>query len=359
MILAIAALLMQAPELKERDVRNLVVEYIAESTTTERRSELTETLRSVPRHLMQRTVIGALKEERTRGRALDLATAMRVTGLLAELKKYIDGVDEDRIVKLVLLTQEEGAASWLFDRWAEAAPDAASRRIIDDAFRTSGIADPSVLGRLERLAMSGNAYAIAILAFQYGSEADGVVDRLPKLRTEWQRDAKSFTVTGTDLLATDRWQNKPASRRAGRNWRIGKDGGIRWTFPDALQSGSFTIKARVMVLRAGGRCIIGMDWGSDNYRTYEPYSTAHEWILVDGDGRRNVQPAPSGTFCEVSWQVTDRSNATRRDDRVVCISINGKALTERGQLTGKLNDIRFEANEGEMVVAGVELIRGR
>ncbi len=359
MILAIAVLLLQSPDWKEREVRDLVVEFIAESTTTDRRTELIGILRSVPRHLMQRTIIGALKDDKTRGLALDLATGLRVTGLLAELKKYAESVDEDRIVKLLLLTQDEGAAVWLYDRWAQAAPESASHRIIDEAFRKNGIADAGVLGRMERLAMSGNADAVAILAFQYGSEADGLVDRLPKLRAEWQRDAKSFTLAGTDLLSTDRWQNKPASRRAGRNWRIGKEGGIRWTFPDALQSGSFTIKARVMVLRPGGRCIIGMDWGADNYRTYEPYATANEWILVDGDGRRNVQPAPSGTFCDVSWQVTDRSTATRRDDRVVCIAINDKSLTERGQLTGTLNDIRFEANEGEMVVGGVELIRGR
>ena len=71
-----------------------------------------------------------------------------------------------------------------------------------------------------------------------------------------------------------------------------------------------------------------------------------------------MQTVASGAWCEMSWQITDLSTDIKKDERAVRIAVDGKPLMERGQLTGKLVDLRLEANDGEMVVGGVELIRG-
>jgi len=304
--------------------------------------------------------VGAIlmgKDSAKWAKALQLADAYRVPGLLEKVKKYFDGDTEATALRVAMIDPAGGAI--VFDRWAKSDASSPGFAPAEGALASRDILDLATLSKLAA-ALSGEKAksAAAILAYQFNlqvKDPGSISASWTGLKAGFVRDSKAFPSQGTDLLALGLVQN---SRRAGSNLRLLSGGKLTIPLPDRVQSGNHTIKMHLLPL--GPRVVADYQKMVGGQRASWPLQLDNgKWLVRTGDGKEFSTDARPGEWTEVVFEVVDLSRTDKgvqQNIRDLTILVDGKAVLPKGQHTGLLTDIVISAEEGSMVVGNIDLI---
>lgn len=345
--------------LTERDVKTLVEEYVSANTKDERRQEILLTLAADNPLLAQRTLKTVIGDEETRPHALKLAALLRVPGLYTTAKKYIDTIDEELVLDLIISTQDSDGMKFLIDRWKKAELDSVSFGLLQGKFKKSRIRD---LDRLQDLVEQMEKeergdYAAEIVGFQLGLSNPSKED-LTTAWTAYQKEYKTlgapFRLQGQDLLIYA-WKGN-SCQTLGYNFKV-KAGGRFYIerLPDTVQSGDFTLKARIYIGDGDGAYVGFYDANG----LFKPTVKGSEWNLTTGDANVFALPLTRNKWTEVEIKVHDVSKGNEKMRRYVQFYMDGKLLANKETnlaFNGEIGKWEFAAGEGDIVIGGFELI---
>jgi hypothetical protein len=360
-IAAILALLLVTTanaEMSARDATALVKEYVAADTTDKRRESITTALAKEPAITAQKGLKDALKADATRPLALDLAIALKCPGLFDSVKKLIDGDDEDKIVKLGLLTGDKGAAEFLADRWAKVETDSVSFGYLQAAFTAYPVELKAIQKFKDALKGDRKVEAGKIVAFQFGAESDEPVtlaSEWPDLEAAYKLDSQAFEVKGTDVFVLPTFKSSGMTA-IGANYRAPK--GAEWSveIPEEWNSGDFTLTVRIRATYAGpdkgAKFSLAVERGG-----WELVHRKDEWFAPAGSGTEYSADYTDGEWGTLLFTFTDRSTENAKLQRTMTVTLNGKQLLPGGQINGKFKSLMFVSRDSACVIGGVEFAR--
>ena len=353
LILSILAVATHA-ELKERDVKKLVEEYVAVDTDAGRRGKITETLKAVDPILAQKSLKKAIKDDEERPHALELAVSLRVPGLFDTAEKYIDGPDEKQIVELGLLTGDKGADETLFKRWESGGLDSASFKYVHDAFKRLPVGLDVLKDLNGHLDGERRVEAAEVLQFQMGLETSDptvIASQWDELEKAHALNAKMFSLEGLDLLNSSR-ADVGGCVRVGRNLRVEPGAEISIEPDKEWDQGDFTYTVRILVNSGTGASVF---IGAGN-RGWTVTHDGENWYLKTGGAVEYSVPAKVGEWATISFEVKDTSKGNAKYQRQADIKVNGKTLLHPAGVNGELMAFKIRAGEARAVAGGAELM---
>jgi hypothetical protein len=330
-------------ELSKNNIKALVTEYANPKTEPVRRQVILAKLRAESRPVQALEAIkGCLKNDPERPYALELAAEFRVAGLFKQLKKEIDGADEGRIVIYCFATQDEGATTFLFDRWKEKPADKPSFTMVKEGF-LKWYVDIETIGKFREYVKSKDAeptktdFARQILLAQMDLPLDSaavIEDAWKAFYVDYKTNSVDFSFKGRDVLRMPGWDIHGKVRQFGQNYKLFKGGVMDLaTIPEEWQKMSFSLKIGVRVTEGTG-CLVG---------------------LVTDAG------ACAPIVEDDSWAVHIDGGGTYRDKDVVdyrrecTIRLDNRELLANGLIAGKLERIVIYANDkAELTVGGID-----
>ncbi len=372
--LLVSTAALDAQELKERECRELVQQFVDVATPLKRRTEILEALKQADPLLAQKPLSAVLGEKanpvdaaatkiRTtrRGHAIDLAVSLTVRGLFKVLKPEIDGENEDQITKLAFVTQDEGAIPFLLERWAKADPSSATYKYIEGGFRKYSLEDPNLVFRFQQFLRSPEEErkrsAMKILGFQLGVDPKVFEEPLvdwPRMKEDFLRETKAFTIEGESLSGLEKWQFTGDWQRRARNYKVQPRCKMILTpFPESMKTGSYTVRARMLPKSNGVTAWFGSASGAWKLEVKES-----QWVVRSSRSEGRTA-AKLDEWTEVSFTVQDESKIEGEVKRIhmhVSISVDNKVLLERGSISGGPGWLSFEPNDGVILVGGIERI---
>ena len=343
-------------DLRETDVRPLVDTYVRADSTEEQRKEIVGKLRWIDPVLAQGAVQDAIRVEKTRAAALDLASALAVPGLLASVRPLLDTEWEDRAVDVLLRTQDSGAVAMLYKRWADTPIKSAPHGYVADAFLKHALRDGVSIDLFKRHVDAPDdprrveAAEIAALSLGASSaEPDALTDAWAVLRKEFDLDAKQFRGRGTDLL---RGAEITGGQRIGGNCRIEKGGLIVATFPAEMQRGDWLVRVRLRPAEHDGTEVI-LRYNSNH--VWNAYTRRGEWVVPTGLQTEAAAPLAPGKWTEVVFSWKDTSDEKMRLARSGKVTVGAKTLIDPGNFSGEMQMISVEAGQGRVAVGPITL----
>lgn len=351
----------------KREARELVEEYGAAATTSNRKTEIVERLKEGDSALAASPLKRAVGEEDTVGPAIELAKLLRVSGLFSDAADYLDGDFEVEIIAYGLSMQERNAGSVVWQRWKSKDPNGTLWKLANDGLLKHAV-PLDVIHDMKRFLDSTKVGddlrepCATILRFQLGAGDIGV----DELNQEWtslvkayKLDAKSFGLSGRDLLAGDKVQWGSVVP-IGQNYRLKPGSGVTVESDDTWQEDTFTVVVRVRVVE---ECVVKI-WlqcaANDGWMvTFED----GDWTLLSNRGEHALH-GEIGEWTEIRFQATKADDGhggdwELRKARHCKISVDGKNLITTGSLHGEMKklQIRVDASDsGSCVVGGAEFI---
>jgi hypothetical protein len=351
--------LMAFQEPTEAEVASVVDAYVQTDLGSPERTKIDAHLEKIRPARLTKPVLSVLsgKDAAKAGKALLLADAYRVPGLLDKAKKYFDGDHE--AVALRVAMADPGGGPAVVDRWTKADPGSPSLAAAEAALSSRDILDLNTMSRLAA-ALNGDKgkSAASILAYQFNLQVRDpatISASWNGLKANFSRDSKVFAPQGTDLLLLGTMEN---ARRIGANVKLLTGGKLVIPLPERVQSGNHSI--RIHLLASGPKA-------SADYQKLQGGRTAiwpvrlenNKWVVRTGDGQEFVADARPGEWTEVIFDVTDWSKAAakgvQQNGRGLAITVDGKLLLKNGQHTGLLTDLIFTSEEGTLVVGSIDL----
>ncbi|MFH1227010.1 MAG: hypothetical protein V1701_03780 [Planctomycetota bacterium] len=350
---------LEAKELTQRDVATLITEYLGADTPGNRQTEILAELKTANPILAQETLKKSLVDDKQINASLKLAIELRVPGLFETVKKCVGTVDGDLAIKYLFVIQDKKSLDFLFDYLMESNTEDAAFLYVTQGFKTCYISDIQLLDKLYGK-VDDKTYgetAKDILCFQLGivdKDLDYLKKNWKKLREELVKITKTITVTGTDLLLLPDLKLINA-RKAGRNYYISDNGSVLTpNLADFIQTGSFTLKARVYI-NDGEGFFIGLCYA--NGRGWEVDVKGNEWILKAGEGQAFAAPLKRDDWNLIEFCVTDNSTPAKRCMRTGEVLVNGKKFAENLSFNGEFGYLVFKTTKGCAAVGGVEVIK--
>lgn len=345
-------------EMSARDASALVKEYVATDTTDKRRESIKTALGKESAITAQKGLKDALKADATRPLALDLAIALKCPGLFDSVKKAIDGVDEDKIVKLGLLTGDKGAAEFLADRWGKVEADSASFGYLQAGFETTPVELKAIQKFKDALKGERKEQAGKIVAFQFGAESAEPVTLLsewPDLEAAYKLDAKDFGGKGVDMLELPGCTQRKLLPIAG-NYRAHDGAEFTVDFPEEWNEGDFTLTIYIRSTYngpdKGAKFSLAVERGG-----WEFVHRDGEWFAPTGSGSEYVGAVADGEWATLEIKVKDNSTENAKLQRSMSFSVNGKVILPQGQLSGRLKSLSFLSRASACTLGGAVLSR--
>ena len=97
-------------------VKKLIAEMLQPDCSKQRWTEIRQLLGQANPKYLKAPLVSAINKQETSSRALDAAIALRARGLFSSVKRLIEE-EEQKVVRLLMLTQDRGATAFLFARW--------------------------------------------------------------------------------------------------------------------------------------------------------------------------------------------------------------------------------------------------
>lgn len=335
--------------------------------------------------MAQKPILRLLASEATRGAALELAAALRVSGLFTTVKPWLAGEHEERVIRVLARSDELAAHEYLLQRLQAAKLETPSYALLVDALRTEGLVAASALvqiaPRVRSLGREPTEEMITeewfdeetrkedlahILAFQFHLpeslwrvDSDSIDDETlkilyllaewPQLVSQYQRSARRQPVRGTSLMR----RIGPGSRgiqRLGPNILV-QPGGVLEVgpLPDVVQQGNWRLNAFVRVFTKDG-CGVALGLGTGH--AWAIQTRKGEWVVAEEFGSEHFAKVVPGDWTEVGFTWVDESLPGQRYARVCSASAAGTSLMERGTLNGRITYMRFRAGSDHAIVVG-------
>jgi len=350
-------------ELDEAAVATLVEAWVAPNATDAARTEAMSKLRRCDPVKSQKTVRRLIADPARRSATLDLAAELCVPGLFATVKPLIDSSDEERVVRLLLRTDDPAAQTFLLDRWRKAEVGSASYEYVVRGLLENGLSATTEITRLKAhlaaVADPRRADACSVLAFQMSAPAETTPETLlaswDVLYREYDRDAKRQPRTGASLMSLV-GSGSTGVRRLGPNISVAPGGQlVLGPLPEELQKGNWRIVGWVRVFSEDGTAAkIVMN----DQQVWAIRTTKGEWIVKEEFGSEKVRKVEAGEWTAIEFRWVDESEAGERYARTVQASVAGERLLDRGKLNGLLTSVAFSAGPTQrIVVGGVEYAR--
>lgn len=353
------------PTLTAKVVNRLVTIYLQDAGGTSDAFDALQKLRAADPRLLTKPVRGGIRNQQSRTVALELAHQLRVPGLTASIKRFLED-DEHRwlVLHLLLGTGEEDGLSLVVKHWADSS-DLVDQEAIADKLKLVWVPYVGVLQQIKDLMSAVETrdprrqWAAQILQLQMGlpsADADAL-DR------EWGRHKRQFTLYGARFsLQGEALDDLP--------WRVDKDR-LRWVqrnkvlepsgyltlrpVPQSWQAGSFVLKLRVLVVEGDGAVI---SFKSAQGTWYARLDGA-DWMTRGASKVEFRLPCKRGEWSEIEFDVDDVSQGAERLRRGLNITVDGKRLLYGGALNGEIDAFWINAEESTVVVGGVEILRRR
>jgi len=351
--------LSEAKELTEREVTTLITEYLKADTSSTRQNEILSELKTAKPILAQRILKTALADENQRPGVLKLATELRVPGLCEIVKKYIDTEDGDQCIAYMFVTQDRSALNFLFDIWVKADTESAIFGLISIGFESFSGCNINLLDKFYNQINdeTRGERAKDILCFQLGiigKDLSYLKSNWEKLRNEYIKFARTFSIAGQDLLLLPGLrETETGVRKVGPNYSIEKSGGLQINLSDSPQTGDFILKAMVYI-GDGDDCKMEV---YDTNGCFTIRIEKNEWVLATDAGLYGAS-LKRKDWNVIEWNVSAEKKAKKGEAKLmrnVKLFINGENVVKDGLLINdKIDCLKFY---GECVVGGVELIK--
>ncbi len=244
----------------KREVRELVAKYLSKDTEEVDRAAALKRLQEGTPALAATPLRYALRDDDTRARALTLATELRVEGLWSTASTFIDGDDEDFIIKYGMVLQERGASEEVFDRWKDAEVASTKYAIANGALRAYPV-DTAVVRKvkdfLDRDAEDDRKAkdAAEILRYQLAlpdASVEEISDNWSELMAQFSLDRRGFRLAGTDLFQDSKWEEVGTVFHVGKNYRLAPGAWMKCAAPSEWNDGDRTFVVRVRVVEGTG-----------------------------------------------------------------------------------------------------------
>lgn len=353
-----------AQAVTKKDASALVAEYVKEDTSESRRTEILTRLKTADKGLVATPLKTAAADAAQVGPAVTLGLALRLPGLFASARKHIDGDYEDVIIQYSMTLSEPGAADMAWERWKAKDIDGTSWSLAHGAL--TGYSIPLAVVQKVKTFLDAakeddprHEHAAVILRFQLG-----LGDATPaKIRSEWKQiiadyelDARTFGLSGTDLLAGDVTELGTVLK-VGGNRRLQSGASLAIAATEAWQKNSFSIVLRLRIVQD---CKVEVALSSDQGQ-WEPVFENGEWVLETGNREQLVQPGKLLEWTELRFDLSPTEKprpggAEVRNARHCKITIGGKQLIEYGTFNGGVKSLQVTIGAGVVVIGGVELI---
>lgn len=356
---AVTIVPLDAKELTERDVTTLVTEYLTTDTAEKRQSEILSELKTAKAIFAQKTLTKFLTDESKRPQALKLAVELRVPGLCETVKKYIETVDSDQVIKYIFSLQDTKGLEFLYDYWRKSDTQSAAFININEGFKAYSVGDVRLLDKFygEIEDETRGEMARNILYFQLDvttKDPAYLKNNWKKLRKEYAVFAKTFPTTGMDLLLLPEIKSSN-SRMVGKNYSLKESGELLISgLPDSIQTGNFILKANVYIGDGDGFQM----WLCDNRgQGWRPTARKEEWFIETFQRGSITYPLKRNDWNLLEWHVTDESQGNQKFQRGLKLLINGKLPNQPLACSGEFGYVAFKSGGGWSVIGGVELIK--
>lgn len=373
-------------DLAEDEVASLVEAWVVGDADPRVREAAWSQLCECDPLLAQKPILRLLASEATRGAALELAAALRVSGLFTTVKPWLAGEHEERVIRVLARSDELAAHEYLLQRLKAAEYGTHSYQLLLDALCTHGLVATSALLQLApemrsfgpeptlemledpawQAAQDRREDLAVVMAFQVHvpesewreqpvlfdertEKALYVVTEWPRLAIQYQRSARRQPVRGTSLMR----RIGPGSRgiqRLGPNILV-QPGGVLEVgpLPDVVQQGNWRLNAFVRVFTKDG-CGVALGLGTGHEWVIE--TRGGEWVVAEAFGSERFAKVVPGDWTEVGFTWVDESLPGQRYARVCSASAAGTSLMERGKLNGRITYMRFRAGRDHAIVVG-------
>ncbi len=206
-------------------VKKLIAEMLQPDCSKQRWTEIRQLLGQANPKYLKAPLVSAINKQETSSRALDAAIALRARGLFSSVKRLIEE-EEQKVVRLLMLTQDRGATAFLFARWKKMDEASDSFKLLSEAFSKSPVDTRTVFRFSAYLLKQEKAAAAAkILRFQMNLSTD----QPKEIAASWRQLQRAHTIAttpfrikGIDLLTEKAQITK--GRKLGGNVRLQKDG---------------------------------------------------------------------------------------------------------------------------------------
>ncbi len=354
----------QAAAVTKKEAGNLVVEYCKDDTGNARRAEILTRLKTADRGLVGTPLKTAAADAAQVEYAVELGLALRVPGLFANAKKFIDGDFEDKIVEYGMALGEAGAADMVWERWKAKDIEGTSWGICNKAMLTHKLS-MAVLIRVKQYLDAAKdddprlEPSAAILRFQLGLgdlNIESVKAEWKQIMADYEIDSKVFSLSGISLLTADA-EIKGSVLQVGPNRRMRAIASLNIAATDAWQKNQFTVVARVRPGKGSEVCVSL----KSKQGAWSPTFKAGEWVLGTGNAEQLVVPGKPGEWVEIRFNLspsqTPKAGAAEvRGSRHCEILVGSTKILEYGTLNGDMEYFEVEVTDGTATVGGIELI---
>lgn len=340
----------------DKDAKKLISEYFGADSSQPRRAEIIEKLKGINPELARKDVAAAIKKDDMRPRALELATAVRLTGLIKDLKKPYEGLDRAAITAWAMEVRDSEGILFLFQRWTDASADSDEYRELCDAFKKWHV-PVEVLDKFQAKLKDAARGKMAheILCWQLDVQnvsAEDLSAGWQKYRAEFVRNTTVFPIKGVDLFKCEGW-TKTNVTELGTNWYFDKDGyADNKDMPGAGGTQPFTVTFRIAVLEGDGGQV-GVFCGT-------PGKDSKGFpLVVNGDNWEDPAspslkcPLKRGQWQEVRYEMSPQKGSSWRVD----VYVDNKQFSNNGLLSAEPKSIQFSCSGCKWIVGGVDLKR--
>ncbi len=355
--LAIAGTSAQAPNLK--DIRTAVEEYVAPETSEKVRAAHLQFLRGAPNFHVVRLLKPIMRQDDRAERSLDLAIALRLTGLFSTATEYWEDYPQ-KVAGLGLATNEKDGFKKVIEKWEKAEPDsklfegvqAALMEWPLDLTQLKSIKE-GVCGRDQaRQRVSGGLDIIEKNLGRRAANAEELETVWEKWFEELKDDARRHKIEGIDGFQMDGWRMSGVDRLCGNFVMEGNGSMTRgdmiandmnnppytmslWFKASEDFKGNFSI-----VTDVGGRDIY-IGFLLEKGRMYQQLTET----LTPLDVRRDL-------WIQIQWVVVDGKGSKECNMRM------GHEILRNGvKMEGKPRSIEIKCDKGKLIVGGLDYVR--
>lgn len=346
----------------KRQVGELVQSYLAPRASQADRANAIARLKLANPALATNTLRSALRDDAIRARALELAIDIGSGGLWTTAKRYIDGPDEDIIVRYGLALSEPGADTDVSQRWLASDSSSTSYSIANAELRRWPIGISSIRKIRDSLDNSEDVKkhddAVDILSFQLGASlrtAAQVRSQWERLIQEFEIDARAFRIEGDDLMREKLWEQTGSITRVGPNFRLGAGAWMELPAPSTWNDGELTVIVRVRPISGSGTSIgLGTEQG-----TWRVQYEDGKWVVRSGREIEYFLSKKQPGWSTIKFAVRDDNQVNTRLSRRCDIYVDDERLMTNGELNGEFRHIQISTGDSSAVVGGINSRRSR
>lgn len=337
------------------DVKKLTKEYLEKSTAEERRSEIVFLLRAAQPSSLKSEISAALKNNVSG--ALALAAALKVQGLLRDVRKLFDSPERQSVLGWIMRSTDPEGIEFLFGRWKEAGTDSEEFSAVDTAFR-SGRLPVECLDKLLKDYLGDSArgsFSRAILNWQLGlgdKAAEDLRSDWKELRAAYLRESRTLPMTGEPLLDSGNWVKEKCTR-VGDNYRLEQEGRLVLDpLPFKIASRTTVLKVRVCVLSGNG-AKVRFAWGRAGAGGgFAALSTDKTWDC-EAAAHENIRSVP---LTVEKWMEIRFNHELKKGGRWrVDLLVDDKPIIENGESSKEAENIEIVSGNARVLISSIEL----